>query len=252
MIEPTQRAKDGARADAEAPPPRRGGGAMFDGIAARYDALNRVLSLGLDQSWRRRTVDELGLEPGKVALDLATGTGDLAIMIAQERPGTRVIGVDPSAGMLDVAAAKVKRAELDDRIELRIGDAQALDLEDRSVDAISMAFGIRNVPDRPRALREMARVTKEGGRVAILELSEPRSGALSKLARFHIRSVVPRIGAMISGAAEYRYLQESIAAFPPPDEFAAMIRDAGLDVCRVLPLTFGVVCLYVATPRREA
>ena len=102
--------KDGVSASAEPGEARRGGGAMFDGIAARYDALNRVLSLGLDQSWRRKTMDELGLEPGGVALDLATGTGDLAIMIAHERPGTRVIGVDPAAGMRRVAGEEMKAA----------------------------------------------------------------------------------------------------------------------------------------------
>jgi demethylmenaquinone methyltransferase/2-methoxy-6-polyprenyl-1,4-benzoquinol methylase len=114
-----------------------------------------------------------------------------------------------------------------------------------------MAFGIRNVPDRPRALREMARVTKEGGRIAILELSEPRKGALAALARFHIHQVVPRIGGALSGASEYGYLQRSIAAFPPPDEFAAMMREAGLRVLEVSPLTMGVVCLFVGTPGRS-
>lgn len=229
----------------------RGSGAMFDGIAERYDMLNRILSLGLDQAWRRKTVRALDLKPGMLALDLATGTGDLALLIAREHPGARVLGIDPSGGMLDVGAKKVKEAGLEDRIELRMGDAQRLELEDRSVDAISMAFGIRNVPDRPKALREMARVTKKGGRIAILELSEPKNGLLGSLARFHIRTLVPRIGGAISGAAEYRYLQESIAAFPPPEAFAAFMSDAGLDVLQVLPLSFGVVCLFVATPRGE-
>lgn len=232
--------------------PRRGGGEMFDGIAKRYDALNRVMSLGRDQAWRRETVRALELKPGMTALDLATGTGDLAILIAGACPDVRVIGIDPSGGMLEVGAKKIAEAHLDGRIDLRRGDAQALELEDASVDAISMAFGIRNVPDRPKALREMARVTKKGGRIAILELSEPRGGVLQRLARFHIRSVVPRIGAAISGAAEYRYLQQSIAAFPPKEEFAVMMSDAGLDVIRVEPLTFGVVCLFIATPRGEA
>lgn len=229
---------------------RRGSGEMFDGIAERYDMLNRILSLGMDQGWRRRTVRELSLKPGGVALDLATGTGDLALLIARESPETRVIGVDPSRGMLDVAVRKAREAGLEGRVDLRVGDAQRLDLEDASVDAVSMAFGIRNVPDRPKALREMARVTRPGGRIAILELSEPRAGLMSKLARFHIHTVVPRLGAAISGASEYRYLQESIAAFPPPDAFAAMMSDAGLTVLTVAPLTFGVVCLFVATPAR--
>lgn len=246
MSDLSEKAAQGGPAEAER---RRGSGAMFDGIAARYDLLNRVMSLGLDQAWRRKTIDELGLSGPARALDLATGTGDLALLIAERHPEARVIGVDPSGGMLDVASKKVQKAGLEGRIELRLGDAQHLEIEDASVDAISMAFGIRNVPDRPKALREMARVTRRGGRIAILELCEPTTGALRALARLHIRSIVPRIGAAISGAAEYRYLQESIAAFPPPDVFAATMREAGLDVLRVQPLTFGVVCIFTATPR---
>jgi demethylmenaquinone methyltransferase/2-methoxy-6-polyprenyl-1,4-benzoquinol methylase len=221
---------------------------MFDGIAERYDVLNRILSLGMDQGWRRKTAHELSLRPGATALDLATGTGDLALLIARENPDVRVIGIDPSSKMLEVAGRKAREEGLEGRVDLRVGDAQALELEDGSVDAVCIAFGIRNVPDRAKALREMARVTRDGGRIAVLELSEPRAGIMSKLARFHIRKVVPRIGGVISGAAEYRYLQESIAAFPPPDAFASMMGEAGLRVLRVEPLTFGVVCLFVAEP----
>jgi demethylmenaquinone methyltransferase/2-methoxy-6-polyprenyl-1,4-benzoquinol methylase len=247
--------------------PRAGSGEMFDTIAARYDLLNRIISLGLDQGWRRRTVralelaDRSGPLNGRgsgdrvrgplTVLDLATGTGDLALAAAGALEGARVIGIDPSVKMLDIGRQKVLEAGLEDRVELRVGDAQALELEDRSVDGITMAFGIRNVPDRSRALREMARVTKGGGRVAILELSEPQRGVMGRLARLHIRGVVPWLGGVLSGAPEYRYLQRSIAAFPPPEEFAAQMREAGLEVLEVAPLTFGVVCLYVGTPARE-
>jgi demethylmenaquinone methyltransferase/2-methoxy-6-polyprenyl-1,4-benzoquinol methylase len=113
-----------------------------------------------------------------------------------------------------------------------------------------MAFGIRNVEDRPRALREMARVTREGGRISILELSEPRHGLLAAMARFHIHSVVPRLGGALSGSKEYAYLQRSIAAFPAPEVFAATMSESGLTVIEVAPLSFGAVCLFVATPRR--
>jgi demethylmenaquinone methyltransferase / 2-methoxy-6-polyprenyl-1,4-benzoquinol methylase len=159
-----------------------------------------------------------------------------------------VIATDPSRGMLDVAVEKAR--PLGGRIRFAVGDAQAIDLPDRSVDAVSMAFGIRNVEDRPRALREMARVTRDAGKVSILELSEPRRGALAALARFHIHEVVPRIGGALSRSAEYAYLQRSIAAFPPPAAFAAMMDEAGLAVLEVEPLSFGAVCLFVATPRR--
>lgn len=232
--------------------PRGGSGRMFDAIAERYDLVNRVISLGMDQSWRRRAVRALGLLPGATVLDLATGTADLAILIARMAPDARVIGVDPSGGMLAVGRRKVEAEGLSGRVELREGDAQALDLPDRSVDAITMAFGIRNVPDRPRALREMARVTKDGGRIAILELSEPREGAMGALARFYVRGVVPRVGGTLSGKREYRYLQESIAAFPPPDAFAETMRASGLAVIEVAPLMFGASVLFVATPDRGA
>lgn len=230
--------------------PRGGSGHMFDAIADRYDLVNRVLSLGMDQSWRRRAVRALGLGPGATVLDLATGTADLAILIAQMTPESRVIGVDPSPGMLSVGRRKVEAAGLEGRVDLREGDAQSLDLADRSVDAITMAFGIRNVPDRPLALREMARVTRDGGRVAILELSEPREGPMGALARFYVRGIVPRVGGTLSGKREYRYLQESIAAFPPPAEFADTMRASGLAVVDVTPLMFGASVLYVATPDR--
>jgi demethylmenaquinone methyltransferase / 2-methoxy-6-polyprenyl-1,4-benzoquinol methylase len=227
---------------------RPGSGEMFDAIAPRYDLLNRMLSLGLDQGWRTKTVEALALRPGATALDLATGTGDLAIRIARAHPEVSVIATDPSRGMLDVAVEKARA--LGGRVRFAVGDAQAIELADESVDSVSIAFGIRNVEDRPRALREMARVTKTGGRIAVLELSEPQRGTLAALARFHIHEVVPRIGGAVSGSAEYGYLQRSIAAFPPPPVFAALMNDAGIDVLSVSPLTLGVACLFVGTPRR--
>lgn len=220
---------------------------MFDGVASSYDLLNRIISLGLDQGWRKKTTRALALGPGATVLDLATGTGDLAIVTASEHKDARIIAIDPSRGMLDVAAGKV--AHFGGRIDLRLGDAQALDLPDASVDAVTMAFGIRNVPDRPKALRQMARVTKPGGRIAILELSEPRHGLLGALARFHIHTVVPSVGGILTGSFAYSYLQRSIAAFPAPEQFATVMDEAGLRVLEVTPLTFGVVCLYVGTPR---
>ncbi|HTA88067.1 MAG TPA: bifunctional demethylmenaquinone methyltransferase/2-methoxy-6-polyprenyl-1,4-benzoquinol methylase UbiE [Polyangiaceae bacterium] len=230
---------------------KEGSGAMFDGIAARYDLVNRVISLGIDQSWRRKTVRALALEPGHRVLDLATGTADLAIQVARTEPGVTVVGLDPSSKMLEVGQAKVTRAELSARVTLVQGDAQALPFETGSVDSVCIAFGIRNVPDRGKALREMARVTRPGGRIAILELSEPRGGLLGALARFHIHSVVPYVGALLSGVKEYQYLQRSIAAFPPADEFAALMLKSDLNVLAVHSLTFGVCHLYVAEPGKR-
>jgi len=186
---------------------REGSGAMFDGIARRYDLLNRVISLGIDQSWRRQTVAALNLRPGARVLDLATGTADLAIMVAKTEPEARVVGLDPSSGMLDVGREKIARGGLSDRVELVNGDA---------------------------------------------ELSEPRGGIMGPFARFHIHTVVPTLGALLSGQREYHYLQRSIAAFPPAEEFTARIAAAGLVPVETRPLTFGVCHLYVAEAPSKA
>lgn len=233
-----------------------GSGAMFDRIAARYDRVNRVLSLGLDQRWRRRVVRSLGIVKGELGehprvLDVATGTGDLAIEIARSCPGATVIGLDPSPGMLAIAAQKLAKRGLTDRVSLVEGDAQALPQKNCEVDAATIAFGIRNVPDRALGLRELARVVRPGGRIAVLELGEPKKGVLAAAARFHSHHFVPRIGALLSGKREYRYLQKSVAAFPPAEQFADMMRAAGLKVLEVVPMTFGVCTLYLATPAEE-
>ncbi len=148
--------------------------------------------------------------------------------------------------MLEVARDKVASAGLSDRVLLEEGDAQELPFDDDTFDAVTIAFGIRNVPDCIAALREMGRVTRTGGRIAILELGEPRGAVLGPLARFHVHQVVPRLGALLSGAREYRYLERSIAAFPPPDTFAATMAEAGLSTRDVMPLTFGACVLFVA------
>jgi demethylmenaquinone methyltransferase/2-methoxy-6-polyprenyl-1,4-benzoquinol methylase len=227
--------------------PSAGSGAMFDAIAQRYDLLNRIISFGADKRWRSRTVAAIG-DADRV-LDVATGTGDLAIAIAGARPHAHVVGVDPSTRMLEVGRAKVAKLGLSDRVELREGDAQALPFEDASFDAATIAFGIRNVPDRIKGLAEMARVTRPGGRVVVLELSEPREGVVAPFARFHVHKVVPAIGAWLSGAREYRYLAQSIEAFPPAEEFARMMTSAGLEVLEIVPMTFGACTLYVSARR---
>ena len=232
----------------ESSAPALGSGAMFDRIARRYDFVNRVLSFGIDKSWRRRTVKRLHLGERPRVLDVATGTGDLAFDIARMVPGATVIGLDPSTQMLAVARQKVAKRGLADRITLVEGDAQELPYADCEMDAATIAFGIRNVPDRSKGLRELARVVRPGGRICVLELGEPRRGLLGHAARFHTRHVVPRLGALLSGSREYAYLQRSIAAFPPAEEFAAQMQRCGLHVIEVVPLTFGACTLYVATP----
>lgn len=227
---------------------------MFDRIADRYDLVNRVLSLGIDQRWRRRAVAAVsGGAPGAAArfLDVATGTADLAIMIARRYPSSEVVGIDPSGGMLGIGRAKVAAGGLAARVRLQEGEAESLPFADASFDGVTIAFGIRNVVDRPRGLSEMRRVTRPGGRVVVLELGEPQGGLTGALARFHVHRFVPAIGGLISGRREYRYLQRSIAAFPAADEFAATMAGTGLTVERVERLTFGVAHLYVGV-RSEA
>jgi len=257
----------------KAPPiglPAFGSGAMFDRIARRYDLCNRVLSLGLDRSWRRRAVRALQLAPDARprVLDVATGTGDLAIDIARACRGAEVVGLDPSTGMLDVAARKIEQRGLGRRVMLMAGDAQRLPYRSCELDAAAIALGIRNIPDRGAALRELARVVRPGGRIAVLELGEPSgrasrettAPAIARLvgrmiggaARFHCRHVVPRLGALLSGAREYAYLQRSVAAFPSAAEFSELMRRSGLHVVDVQPLTFGACTLFVATPAEDA
>ena len=223
-----------------------GSGKMFDQIAGRYDLLNRILSMGMDRGWRRDLVRALDPNDGEV-LDVATGTADVALSVAKKYPQAQVIGLDPSGGMLDVGRQKVDAAGLNSRVELIQGDAQAMPFDDNRFAASCIAFGIRNVPDRRLGLAEMIRCTRPGGAIAVLELGEPRQGILAPFARFHVHHVVPRLGALLSGAQEYRYLQTSVAAFPPSDEFAQMMHEAGCSQVDVKPFLAGVAHLYIGT-----
>ncbi len=231
-------------------PPRPGSGAMFDRIAGRYDLLNRIISLGLDRRWRRRAA-MIASGAGERLLDLATGTGDLALEMARLAPAARVVGLDPSPRMLAQAESKVAAAGLAGRVALEPGRAEQLPFGDDAFDAATIAWGIRNVADRPAALREMARVVRPGGRVVVLEGTEPQSHLLAPLARFYIHHLVPRLGAWLSHERSYRYLQTSIETFPPPPEFARLMGACGLEVLEVRPLTLGVCCLFVGQPAGE-
>ena len=225
-----------------------GSGQFFDAIAHRYDLLNRILSMGLDPHWRKKAVRALDLSEATRALDVATGTADLAMEIVRRHPNVQVDGIDPSVEMLAIGDQKLQKKSLTDRITLQEGDGLALPFEDNTFDGTAVSFGIRNFPDRLKGLQEMTRVTRPGGKVVILELSEPRKGPMAAMARLYVHHAVPRIGSLLSGSKEYRYLQESIAAFPPAEEFAEMMRTVGLENIEVHPLTFGVVNLFVGTP----
>ncbi len=233
--------------------PGDGSGAMFDRIAARYDLLNRIISLGMDRRWRRALVDALDISDMREprVLDVATGTADIAIAVARSHAAVHVSGLDPSEGMLDVGRRKVADAGLDHLVSLHLGDAQDMPFDDDAFSASCIAFGIRNVPDRMRCLAELQRVTAPGGRVVVLELGEPSVGPLAPLAKLHVHHVVPTIGALIAGDTAYRYLEQSIAAFPPADAFARMIRAAGMDFEHHVPYCFGAANLFVARAGRS-
>lgn len=232
--------------------PADGSGAMFDTIAPRYDLLNTCMSFGLDRLWRRCLVRalKLGAMPeGARVLDVATGTGDVALAIHRARPDLRVTGLDPSTGMLALAAQKAAQRAPDAPLTWQPGDAQALPFDDGTFAAACISFGIRNVPDRKRGLEEMARVVTPGGVVAVLELGEPRQGPLQRLARWHVHTFVPWLGRRLVGGQAYSYLERSIAAFPEPETFARIMADAGLGNVQVARLSFGAVHLYTGTAR---
>ena len=221
---------------------------MFDAIAARYDLLNHVLSAGIDRRWRRRAIQSLQLTGKERVLDLCTGTADLAIAAARARPAAaRVVGVDFAGAMLGVARKKLARERLDDRVALVRGDATRIPLADRSVDAVTIAFGIRNVDEVAAACREMRRVLRRGGRLAILEFAVPTVPGLSRLYLGYLHHVLPRIGRAVSRHnAAYGYLPASIGAFSSPAEFVQILQDAGFSSISSKGLTFGSVILYTA------
>jgi demethylmenaquinone methyltransferase/2-methoxy-6-polyprenyl-1,4-benzoquinol methylase len=224
--------------------------AMFDAIAARYDLLNHLLSAGLDRRWRRRAVEALALRGGEWVLDLCTGTADLALAAVDGRrngAAARVVGVDRAAGMLALGRAKIDRRGLGDRIALVRGDALGIPVRDEAVDAATVAFGIRNVPDAAAACREVYRVLKPGGRFAVLEFSLPTLAGVRPLYLWYFRRVLPTVGRLVSRhPGAYSYLPASVHEFPTPAEFVALVREAGFREVRAVRLALGIVYLYVA------
>ena len=213
---------------------------IFDRIAKRYDFLNGFLSLGIDRVWRRILISKV--KPGKTLLDVATGTGDLVLALAKRFPKTHMVGLDLSKEML-------KRAEQKKKINMDLvfchGDAQNLPFSDASFDTVTIAFGIRNVPNARLGLKEMLRVLKPGGQLLILEFSLPNSRLLRRLYLFYFRHILPRIGAFFSGDSEaYRYLNETVEQFPYGHAFRNMMTEAGCIYTHFTPLTVGICTLY--------
>ena len=240
------------------PPPATGSGApldkdprriagMFDAIAHRYDSLNHLLSAGFDRRWRRQAVAALDLRAGARLLDVCTGTADLAMAASRHQPAPRaVLGVDFAGAMLALGRQKLQSAGVDRVVRLVRGDACRLPCSSDTMDAVTVGFGIRNVAETERAVEEMFRVLKPGGRLVILEFGEPRLPILRSLYLWYFRRVLPRIGRLLSKHTEaYAYLPASVSAFLTPDAFVALLRTTGFSEIRVDRLTYGVVYLYV-------
>ncbi len=217
---------------------------MFDRIAPRYDLLNRLLSAGTDVRWRRRAVDFLELDPPLRVLDLCTGTADLLIEAVGRDAQSSGLGIDLAQGMLTRGAGKLARGGYASRARVAAGDAERLPVRAASFDAAVVGFGIRNVGDPRRALAEVHRALRPGGRFVVLEFSMPQ-GLLGYLYRSYFTALLPRIGRLVSGdASAYSYLPASVQAFPSPKAFAALMEEAGFASLRIEPLTFGIACLH--------
>jgi demethylmenaquinone methyltransferase/2-methoxy-6-polyprenyl-1,4-benzoquinol methylase len=222
---------------------------MFDSIARRYDALNHLLSAGLDRRWRRRAVDALQLTGRERLLDMCTGTGDLAIEAARQTH--QVIGVDFSTEMLRLAAKKTAGQDLKQRVLLARGDATAMPLADGRFDAATIAFGIRNVLDPELACREFRRVLAPGGQLAVLEFGAPRLPGVRAIYLWYFRHVLPVVGRLISKHNDaYTYLPASVIEFPDGDAFADLLRRSGLVDVSYQTLSLGIVYLYLARAPR--
>jgi demethylmenaquinone methyltransferase/2-methoxy-6-polyprenyl-1,4-benzoquinol methylase len=225
--------------------PRRIAG-MFDAIAERYDLLNHLLSAGIDRRWRRRAVGALALRGGETVLDLCTGTADLAVALQTATPSpARVVGVDFAAAMLRVGLGKIARRGLSGRITLLRGDATRIPVVGSAVDAVTMAFGIRNVEEPALACVEMRRVLRPGGRFAVLEFSIPETPGLRDAYVWYFNNILPRIGRVVSRhEAAYEYLPASVGSFARPGELIELLRRAGFVEVTATSLSGGIVYLY--------
>lgn len=221
---------------------------MFDSVADRYDLLNRLLSFRRDVVWRNKLVARLPVDGPLSVLDVATGTGDVLATVARLRQNVRLgLGLDMSPKMLALARAKLVSQAGEGTFELVRGDAARLPVADRSVDAVTMAFGIRNVPDVPAALEEVRRVLKPGGRALLLEFSLPANRVFRPLYLFYLRHVLPWLGGVVSRQRNaYQYLNETIESFPYGQAFCDLLLEAGFDEATPTPLTLGIATLYTA------
>jgi demethylmenaquinone methyltransferase/2-methoxy-6-polyprenyl-1,4-benzoquinol methylase len=221
---------------------------MFDDIAPRYDLLNRMLSCGIDRRWRQLAVHQLAVPPGGRVLDVATGTGDVALEIARQTdPSVRITGADFTQGMLVLGHAKIAASSHAGRIELVNAACEALPCPEYCFDGVTIAFGIRNVVDRVAGLQEMVRVLKPGGRLVVLEFATPRRRLFRAIYLGYFHHLLPRLGGLLSRRSAYQYLPESVQGFPDRPSFLAMMGAAGLTDLRTIELTGGIAVIYVGT-----
>lgn len=221
---------------------------MFNHIAPTYDQLNHTLSMGIDRSWRRKAIHTLRPYHPQQILDIATGTGDFAILACRELQPQSLIGADISEGMMEVGHEKVQQAGLADKVSFAREDCTALSFADATFDAVTVAFGVRNFEHLDIALGEMCRVLRPNGHLVILELSTPDRFPMKQLFTLYSKVVMPLIGKLISkDNSAYTYLPESIRAFPQGEVMQRSIRNAGFSQVRFRRLTFGICTLYVAT-----
>lgn len=220
---------------------------MFDNISPRYDVLNRIMTLRIDIIWRKKAIRLLKSSQPQFILDVATGTGDFAIESIHMLQPQKIVGVDISSGMLEVAREKIRRKGLQSQFEVQVGDAENLQFEDNTFDAVTVAFGVRNFENLDQGLAEIRRVLKPGGRAVILELSNPRTFPVKQLFHLYFHKIVPFIGRFISkDSSAYSYLPESVSKFPDGQDFAAFTERAGFKSTRIMPQMFGFCTIYEA------
>ena len=218
---------------------------MFDNIAGSYDFLNHTLSLGMDNIWRKTAIKKLSINTSKI-LDIATGTADFAISAAKYT-NANITGIDISQGMLDIGVEKISKKGLTDRIQLQLADSEKLPFKENSYDGITAGFGVRNFENLNKGLSEMHRTLKPGGVVAILEPSEPTYFPLKQLYKLYFHHILPFVGGIISKDKNaYSYLPDSVSAFPSGNDFLIELDKVGFKESKHIPLTFGIVSLYVA------
>jgi demethylmenaquinone methyltransferase/2-methoxy-6-polyprenyl-1,4-benzoquinol methylase len=219
---------------------------MFSAIAPRYDFLNRLLSAGRDRTWRREAVAATALPRQGILLDVCTGTADMALEAARQFPDARIVGVDFSRPMITLGAAKIDRARLGERVRLQVAPAETLPFAEESFDAASVAFGLRNIPDRLRGLREMRRILRPAGRAVVLEFTTPSHPLFRRVYLWYFHRVLPRIGRLVSGhPSAYSYLPASVTDFPSPEDLAARMREVGFVEVSYRLLTGGIVAIHV-------